>query len=84
MVLIGPCGGASSNRKLQAAAVHAFKPTATMDVLLASSAGDLASVLSESGSHTYGKGVHDDYGYVKIVLEATDTGKPALRTVSGR
>ncbi|KAF8548164.1 hypothetical protein OG21DRAFT_1526667 [Imleria badia] len=75
---------ASTNRKPQAGSAHAFDPTATMDVLLASSAGDLARVLSESKSQIGGKeGDHDSYGHeegLRIVLGMTDTGRPALRT----
>ncbi|KAF8556877.1 hypothetical protein OG21DRAFT_1482657 [Imleria badia] len=76
--------GASTNRRLQAASAHAFDPTAIIDVLLASSAGDLARVLSESDCQIGGKedhhGHHGQEG-LKIVLGVTNTGRPALRTV---
>ncbi|KAF8548166.1 hypothetical protein OG21DRAFT_1516590 [Imleria badia] len=86
MMPIGRYEGASKNRKLQAAVAHAFNPTETTDVLLASSAGDLARVLSESESRIGGKeGGHDHHGHeerLRIVLGVTDMGRPTLRSVS--
>ena len=78
--------GANKNRKLQAPLAHAFNPTATMDILLASSAGDLAKVLSESDCDPYCThlGDRDHYDHdarFSIVLGKTDKGVPALRTV---
>ena len=69
--------GASTHRKLRVASAPAFNPTAAMDVLLASSAGDLARALSEPGKHNH----HGREQGLRIVLGTTGKGKPALRTV---
>ncbi|KAF8549611.1 hypothetical protein OG21DRAFT_1606337 [Imleria badia] len=68
-----------TNRKPQAGSAHAFDPTATLDVLLASSAGDLARLLDDK------EGDQDRHGHdshLRIALGMTDTGRPALKTVS--
>ena len=74
--------GASTNQELRVAAAHAFNPTVTMDVLLASSAGGLARVLSESIEAKEGDHDHGREEGLGIVLGMTATGKPALRIVS--
>lgn len=90
MMLINHFEDTGSDRKLQAASAHAFNPTATMDVFLASSTRDLSRALSESdcdahGSHFSGRGGHhgrNDYGHgPRIALGLTDKGRPALTTV---
>ena len=77
--------GANGNWKLKPTAAHAFNPMATMDVLLASSAGNHAKVLSKSDGRIGGKeglAGHVHNPRLKIVLGMTDRGTPALGTVS--
>ncbi|KAG8221745.1 hypothetical protein J3R82DRAFT_2035 [Butyriboletus roseoflavus] len=72
-----------ASKKLQAATAHSFDPTQTMDVLLASTAGDLARVLSESDCDNRHRN-HDTHGHdedLRIVLGITEKGRPALRTM---
>ncbi|KAF8415708.1 hypothetical protein L210DRAFT_983668 [Boletus edulis BED1] len=91
MMPINHYNGAGQTGRLQEASPGWFNPTGTIDVLLASSAGDLARVLSGSdGDYDHSNdtggndGAHDRHGVderLGIMLEKTDKGWPALRTV---
>lgn len=70
-----------SKKRMQGASAHSFNPTDTMDVLLASSGGDLGKVLSEL-DRDYDQDNHDFDERLKIVLGMTESGRPALRTMT--